>query len=195
MDRPAGQTSSTDQLDGPAGRISWTEQMDESAGRNRSLYLKPWPVRIFEDWPFSLYIIAASESDEGLVLNQTLFGPNFFHNSKFLGQKLILDPQFDICCWLGFAPTLLTFSFSANQVQILTAYLIKSLMKWSIFTLNCFSIRRYSSLRAAKSSFNPSVKSDATDLFTFNLDFCGIYVSRKSVHCTQPLSLWCLIHA
>ena len=32
-----------------------------------SLYLKPWTVRIFEDWPFSMYIVAASESDEGLV--------------------------------------------------------------------------------------------------------------------------------
>ena len=29
--------------------------------------LKPWPVRIFEDSPFSLYIVADSESDEGLV--------------------------------------------------------------------------------------------------------------------------------
>ena len=30
-------------------------------------YLKPWPVSIFEDFPFSLYNVAASESDEGLV--------------------------------------------------------------------------------------------------------------------------------
>ena len=43
-----------DQLDGPAG---WTS----------SLYLKPWPVRIFKDWPFSLYIVTASESDVGFV--------------------------------------------------------------------------------------------------------------------------------
>ena len=32
-----------------------------------SFLLKPWPVCIFEDFPFSLYIVAASESDEGLV--------------------------------------------------------------------------------------------------------------------------------
>ena len=51
----ARQTRCTDQLDGPAG---WTS----------SFYLKPWPVCIFEDWRFSLYIVTASESNEGLVL-------------------------------------------------------------------------------------------------------------------------------
>ena len=30
--------------------------------------MKPWSVRIFEDFPLSFYIVAASESDEGLVL-------------------------------------------------------------------------------------------------------------------------------
>ena len=64
---PAGRTSWTDQLDGPAGQTSWTDQLDESAGWTSSLYLKPWPVHIFADWPFSLYIIAASQSDKGLV--------------------------------------------------------------------------------------------------------------------------------
>ena len=67
LDRPAGRTSWTDQLDGPAGRTSWTDQLDGPAGQTSSFYLKPWPVRIFEDFPFSLYIVAASESDEGLV--------------------------------------------------------------------------------------------------------------------------------
>ena len=52
---------------GPAGRTSWTDQLDRAAGQTSSLYFKPWPVRIFEDWPFSLNIVAASESDEGLV--------------------------------------------------------------------------------------------------------------------------------
>ena len=33
LDRPAGQTSWTDQLDGSAGRICWTDQLDRSAGR------------------------------------------------------------------------------------------------------------------------------------------------------------------
>ena len=51
-------TSWMDQLDGPAGQTSWTDQF---------FYLKSWPVCIFEDFPFSLYIVAASESDEGLV--------------------------------------------------------------------------------------------------------------------------------
>ena len=38
-----------------------------SAGRISYLYLKPWPVRLFKDWPFSFYIVAAFKSDEGLV--------------------------------------------------------------------------------------------------------------------------------
>ena len=62
-------------LVGPAGRTSETDQLDGPAGRTSSFYLKPWPVRIFEDFPFSLYIVAASESDEGLVL---LFLPDRF---------------------------------------------------------------------------------------------------------------------
>merc|ERR1719347_85675 len=67
LDGPAGRTSWTDQLDGPAGRTSWTDQLDGPAGQTSSFYLKPWPVCIFKDFPFSLYIVAASESDEGLV--------------------------------------------------------------------------------------------------------------------------------
>ena len=57
-------------MDGIAGQISWTDQLDGSAGQTSSLYLKPWPVRIFEDSPLSLYVVAASESDEGLVFKQ-----------------------------------------------------------------------------------------------------------------------------
>ena len=68
LDRPTGRTSWTNQLDGPAGWTSWTDQLDRPAGRTSSFYLKPWPVRIFKDFPFSLYIVAASESDKCLVL-------------------------------------------------------------------------------------------------------------------------------
>ena len=63
----ASRTSWMDQLDGPAGRTSWTDQLDGPAGQTSSFDLKPWPVRIFVDFPFSLYIVAAFESDEGLV--------------------------------------------------------------------------------------------------------------------------------
>ena len=63
----ASWTSWTDQLDGPAGQTSWTDQLDGPAGQTSSFYLKPWPVRIIEDFPFSVYVVAASESDEGLV--------------------------------------------------------------------------------------------------------------------------------
>ena len=69
LDGPAGTTSWTDQLDRPAGRISWTDQLDWPIGRTSSLYLKTWPVCIFEDWPFSLYVVAASESDRGIVFS------------------------------------------------------------------------------------------------------------------------------
>ena len=67
LDGLAGWTSWTDQLDGPAGWTSWIVQLDRLAGRTSSLYLKLWPVRIFVDSILSLYIVAASESDEGLV--------------------------------------------------------------------------------------------------------------------------------
>ena len=67
LDGSAIWISWTDKLDRPAGQTSWTDQLDGPAGRTSSLYLKSWPVRIFEDWPFSLYIVAASKSNEGLV--------------------------------------------------------------------------------------------------------------------------------
>ena len=57
----ASQTSWTDQLDSPA---------DRPAGQTSYFYLKPWPVRIFAYFPFSLYIVAASESDKGLVFEK-----------------------------------------------------------------------------------------------------------------------------
>ena len=67
VNRSASKTSWMDQLDGSAGQTSWTDKPDRPAGRISSFYLKPWPVRLVEDFPFSLYIVAASESDEGLV--------------------------------------------------------------------------------------------------------------------------------
>ena len=62
LDRPAVRTNCTDQLDRPAGQTSWTDQLDRPAGKTSSFYLKPWPVRIFKDLPFSLYIV-----NKGLV--------------------------------------------------------------------------------------------------------------------------------
>ena len=54
---------------GVGGWCWWVvDQVDGSAGRISFFYLKPWPVRIFEDFLFSLYIVAASESDQGIVL-------------------------------------------------------------------------------------------------------------------------------
>ena len=49
-----------------------TDQLDRPSGRTSYFYLKPWPVRIFKDFPLSLYIVAASESDEGLVLTRSM---------------------------------------------------------------------------------------------------------------------------
>ena len=51
----------------PAGGTGWTDQLDGPAGQIISFDLKPWPVRLFKEFPFSLYIVAASESDEGIV--------------------------------------------------------------------------------------------------------------------------------
>ena len=62
LDRSAGRINWMDQLDRSAGWISWMDQLDGSDGQTSSLYLKPWPVSIFEDSPFSLYIVTASES-------------------------------------------------------------------------------------------------------------------------------------
>ena len=79
LDRPSGLTD----LDRSAGRISWTDQLDgpadRPAGQTSSFYLKPWPVRIFKDFPFSLYIVAATESDKGLVC----LSHNFYISTSF----------------------------------------------------------------------------------------------------------------
>ena len=83
--RPAGRTSWMDQMDWPVGRTSWTDQMDGPAEWTSSLYLKPWPVCIFEDWCFS--IVAATESDKGLVF---LWLPWFNHSHRvtlWMGEK------------------------------------------------------------------------------------------------------------
>ena len=70
----------------PAGQTSWMDELDRPPLRTSSFYLKPWPVRIFEDFPFSLYIVAASESAEGLV---------------FVVVHLILQSQYEKTqvCW------------------------------------------------------------------------------------------------
>ena len=59
----ASQTSWTDQLYRSAVQTSWMDQQDRPGGWTSSFYI----LFIFEDFPFSLYIVAASESDEGLV--------------------------------------------------------------------------------------------------------------------------------
>ena len=68
----------------PAGQTSWTDQLDGPAGRTSSFYLKPWPVCIFEDFLFSLYIVTASESDEGLVCLKI--------NDSFLYPPIPMEP-------------------------------------------------------------------------------------------------------
>ena len=73
QDKSARWISNMDQLDGSAWQTSWTNQLDRPAGWTSSLYFKPWPVHILEHWPFSLYIVGASESDEGLVHKKNTF--------------------------------------------------------------------------------------------------------------------------
>ena len=57
------------QICGRGKTLSWTDQLDRQAGWTNHFDLKPWPVHvhIFEDFPFSLYFVAASEFDKGLV--------------------------------------------------------------------------------------------------------------------------------
>ena len=43
------------------------DQLEVSATQTISFHSKRWPVGVLEDRPLSLYIIVASESDEGLV--------------------------------------------------------------------------------------------------------------------------------
>ena len=50
-------------INGSAGRTSWTDQLDVPF----FVCLKPWPIRIFKEFSFSLYIVAASESNEVLL--------------------------------------------------------------------------------------------------------------------------------
>ena len=54
-------------VNGSASQTSWTDQLDRPAGCASSFYLKPWPIRIFKEFSFSLYIVAASESNEVLL--------------------------------------------------------------------------------------------------------------------------------
>ena len=54
------------------------------------------PVRIFEDWPFSLYIVAASESDEGLVCNDTSHTPVHVEQAS-----PVIDDSDWLMLWLG----------------------------------------------------------------------------------------------
>ena len=96
QDGSARRISWTDQLDKPADQTSWMDQPDGPAGQYSSLYLAPWSVRIFEDWPVSLYIVTGSESDEGLVFQTTIsFWPKFFLDTTFLlDTTLILTLYF-----------------------------------------------------------------------------------------------------
>ena len=75
--RPAGWTSWTDQLDGSAGQTSWTDQLDRPAGliswMDQFVLFEALASSLIRRFPFSLYIVAASESDEGLV---SKIGPN-----------------------------------------------------------------------------------------------------------------------
>ena len=61
-----------------------------------SLYLKPWPVCTFKDWPFRLYVVAASKSNEGSVLLEVLI--HFGHQNVII----IKSDWFFFCLMLLF---------------------------------------------------------------------------------------------
>ena len=60
------------------------------------LYLKPWPVCTFKDWPFRLYVVAASKSNEGSVLLEVLI--HFGHQNVMI----IKNDWFFFCLMLLF---------------------------------------------------------------------------------------------
>ena len=74
VNRSASKTSWTDQLDGSAGQTSWTDQLDGPAGQtswtDQFVLFEALASSLIRRFLFSLYIVAASESDEGLVLDQ-----------------------------------------------------------------------------------------------------------------------------
>ena len=56
--------------------------LERPAGWTSSLYLKSWPIRLFEDLPFSLYVFAASESDKAIFYSEKNSGwlkGNYLH--------------------------------------------------------------------------------------------------------------------
>ena len=60
-------------------------------------HLKPWPVHIFDDWPFSLYIVTASESDEGLVSIRTSKNVLRLRYSQLLDIWALFSWTFEHC--------------------------------------------------------------------------------------------------
>ena len=51
------------------------------------LYLKTWPVCNFENWPFSVYVVEASESYEGLVSSEGTVASSVSSSYKYAKQK------------------------------------------------------------------------------------------------------------
>ena len=117
LNRPAGQTRCTDQLNRPAERTSWSDQLDVPAGQNswtdQFFFLKTWPVCIFEDFPFSLYIVAASESDEALVF---LILPS---SSWSLFSEIDLIPSSYIC-----SSKTINYDLSVARLSLVSFYWI-----------------------------------------------------------------------
>ena len=116
MDQQHGSSrriSWTDQLDGSAGWTSWKDQLDVSAKRISSLYLKPWPVRTFKDWPFSFYIVTASESDKGLIIVPLQLHCFFLIVFSFSPSLLGFLPI--IILWIYFWPGKLSNSFPQEK--------------------------------------------------------------------------------
>ena len=76
VNRSASKTSWTDQLDGSAGQTSWTDQLDRPAGQtswtDQFVLFEALASSLIQRFPFSLHIVAASESDEGLVYLQAI---------------------------------------------------------------------------------------------------------------------------
>ena len=90
-------------------------KLDGSARRTSSLFSKLWPVGIFKDWPFSLYFVTASESDEGLVILLQKGFPHFTDNNNYSYNKFVLFTFYSICQLLRIHP----YHLSSNLLHVL----------------------------------------------------------------------------
>ena len=157
--------------------------LDRSAGRTSSLYSKPWSVCIFEDWPFSLYIVAAFESNEGLVYYLCNI---IWQTKKVYGTyKVIFSLQFYFSLWSHF-----NVQKEFNKLCFINISYVKfTKIKNKVFTSKHFQFRHYSFVisiwKNNHLSFNENWKVLFCSKNTFySHSFCFIDFSLEIIGCS-----------